>query len=80
LVFEIEKKGRPEMPEINKKYPVNTAVWIATALLSAEVFDSNPACGKKDMYFKQTKISTTCTSAGRGQCGKCALFTMVLRR
>ncbi|MDD5804513.1 MAG: hypothetical protein PUE78_09440, partial [Clostridia bacterium] len=55
-MFEIEKKGRPEMPEINKKYPVNTAVWIATALLSAEVFDSNPACGKKDMYFKQTKI------------------------
>lgn len=38
------------------KYPVNTAVWIATALLSAEVFDSNPACGKKDMYFKQTEI------------------------
>lgn len=32
------------MPEMNKKYPVNTAVWIATALLSAEVFDRNPAC------------------------------------
>lgn len=44
------------MPEMNKKYPVNTAVWIATALLSAEVFDSNSACGKKDMYFKQTDI------------------------
>lgn len=24
------------------RYPVNTAVWIATALLSAESFDSNP--------------------------------------
>lgn len=44
------------MPEIDKKYPVNTAVWIATALLSAEAFDSNPACSKKDMYFKQTAI------------------------
>lgn len=32
------------------RYPVNTAVWIATALLSAESFDSNPVCSKKDMY------------------------------
>lgn len=38
------------------RYPVNTAVWIATALLSAESFDSNPVCSKKDMYFKQTAI------------------------
>lgn len=38
------------------RYPVNTAVWIATALLSAEEFDSNPVCSKKDMYFKQTAI------------------------
>lgn len=38
------------------KYPVNTAVWIATALLAAEAFDNNPACSKKDMYFKQTVI------------------------
>lgn len=38
------------------KYSVDTAVWIATALLSAEVYDNNPACGKKDMYFKQTMI------------------------
>lgn len=38
------------------KYPVNTAVWIATALLAAEVFDNNPACSKNDMYFKQTVI------------------------
>lgn len=38
------------------RYPVNTAVWIATALLSAELFDSNPVCSKKDMYFKQTAI------------------------
>lgn len=38
------------------RYPVNTAVWIATALLSAEAFDSNPVCSKKDMYFKQTAI------------------------
>ena len=38
------------------RYPVNTAVWIATALLSAESFDSNPVCSKKDMYFRQTAI------------------------
>lgn len=44
------------MPEIDKKYPVNTAVWIATALLAAKVFDRNPTCSKKDMYFKQTAI------------------------
>ena len=38
------------------RYPVNTAVWIATALFAAEVFDSNPTCSKTDMYFKQTVI------------------------
>ena len=35
------------------RYPVNTAVWIATALLSAEEFDSNPVCSKKDMYLNK---------------------------
>ena len=44
------------MDNINRKYPVNTAVWIATALLSLEVFESNPACSKRDMYFKQKDI------------------------
>lgn len=33
------------------RYPVNTAVWIATALLSAESFDSNPVCSKKGYVF-----------------------------
>ena len=56
------------------RYPVNTAVWIATALLAAEVFDSNPTCSKTDMYFKQT-----CTKVGGKQCGKCSLFAVVLR-
>ena len=41
---------------VEHRYPVNTAVWIATALLAAEVFDSNPTCSKTDMYFKQTVI------------------------
>lgn len=60
-------QGQIRMPESVKqylesisvfehRYPVNTAVWIATALLSAESFDSNPVCSKKDMYFKQTAI------------------------
>lgn len=60
-------QGPIRMPELVKqylesiggfehKYPVNTAVWIATALLAAEAFDNNPACSKKDMYFKQTVI------------------------
>ena len=32
------------------RYPVNTAVWIATALLSAESFDSNPVCSKSKVF------------------------------
>ena len=47
--------GSFEMPE-TKKYPVNTAVWIATALLAAEVYDNNTTCEKSDMYFKQNII------------------------
>lgn len=43
------------MPE-TKKYPVNTAVWIATALLAAEVYDNNTTCDKSNMYFKQNII------------------------
>lgn len=49
------KKWRAKVPEI-KKYPVNTAVWIATALLAAEVYDNNTVCKKSDMYFKQNVI------------------------
>ena len=44
------------MSDINKKYSVNTAVWIATALLAAETFERNSECARRNMYFKQTKI------------------------
>lgn len=44
------------LSERRTKYPVTTAVWIAAALLSAEVFENNPVCRKKDMYFKQIMI------------------------
>ena len=41
---------------MEKKYPVNTAVWIATALLAAEKYENDPLCSKRDMYFKQKVI------------------------
>lgn len=44
------------MSDINKKYPVNTAVWIATALLAAETFEKKSSCSKLDMYFDQPII------------------------
>ena len=44
------------MSDINKKYPVNTAVWIATALLAAETFEKKSSCSKLDMYFDQSII------------------------
>jgi len=34
-----------------QKYPVNTAIWIAVALLSAEVFYNNPTCSKNGYVF-----------------------------
>lgn len=42
--------------EEGKKYSVNEAVWIAAALLSAEVYENNSQCTREDMYFKQAKI------------------------
>lgn len=44
------------MADINKKYPVNTAVWIATALLAAETFERNSECDRRSMYFRQVAI------------------------
>ena len=41
---------------MEKKYPVNTAVWIATALLAAEKYENDSLCSKRDMYFKQKVI------------------------
>ncbi len=41
---------------MEKKYPVNTAVWIATALLAAEKYENDPLCSKRDMFFKQKVI------------------------
>ena len=39
-----------------KKYSVNDAIWIATALLAAEEYSTNADCSAKDMYFKQSVI------------------------
>lgn len=41
---------------MSKKYSVNDAVWIATALMSAEVYMNNPEATKSDMFFKQVDI------------------------
>ena len=41
---------------MEKKYLVNTAVWIATALLAAEKYENDSLCSKRDMYFKQKVI------------------------
>lgn len=38
------------------KYSVNEAVWIATALMAAEVYYSNPNATRNNMYFKQADI------------------------
>lgn len=39
-----------------RKYPVNDAVWIATALLAYEAYITIPNACRKDMYFKQSAI------------------------
>lgn len=39
-----------------RKYPVNDAVWIATALLAYEAYITIPNACRKDMYFKQAAI------------------------
>ena len=39
-----------------KKYSVNDAVWIATALMAAEVYTNNREATKEEMYFKQSEI------------------------
>lgn len=44
------------MTEEIKKYSVNDAVWIATALMAAERYTENPNSVKADMYFKQADI------------------------
>lgn len=41
---------------MSKKYSVNDAVWIAAALMSAEVYTNNPEATKSDMFFKQADI------------------------
>lgn len=43
---------RIELP----KYSVNDAVWIAVALMAAEVYTNNPKATKSDMFFKQADI------------------------
>lgn len=40
----------------NKKYSVEDAIWIATALLSYEVYRNNPNSTLEDYYFKQSDI------------------------
>ena len=42
--------------EVVKKYTVNQAIWIAAALLSAEVYENNPDAPLSEYYFKQAKI------------------------
>ena len=39
-----------------RKYAVNDAVWIATALLAYKKYISLPNAGHNDMYFKQADI------------------------
>lgn len=39
-----------------RKYPVNDAVWIATALLAYEAYITIPNACRKNMYFKQAAI------------------------
>ena len=51
-IVDLERKEKV----LEKKYPVNTAVWIATALLAAEKYENDPLCSKRDMYFKQKVI------------------------
>ena len=51
-IVDLERKEKA----LEKKYPVNTAVWIATALLAAEKYENDPLCSKRDMYFKQKVI------------------------
>ena len=38
------------------KYSVNQAVWIATAMLAFEKYNSDPNVTREDMYFKQADI------------------------
>lgn len=38
------------------RYSINDAVWIATALMAAEKYNSNPDVTREDMYFKQSDI------------------------
>lgn len=38
----------------NKDYSVTTAIWIAAALLAADVYENNPNASDMDYYFKQT--------------------------
>lgn len=52
----IESLPKGESSTDTKKYSVNESVWIAAALLSAEVYENNPSCSREDMYFKQAKI------------------------
>ena len=40
----------------NKDYSVTTAIWIAAALLAADVYENNPNASDMDYYFKQTDI------------------------
>lgn len=38
------------------KYNVIDAIWIATAILAAEKYYSNPEVTREDMFFKQSDI------------------------
>lgn len=48
-----KRESDAKMPGSMKKYNVNEAVWIATALMAAERYGN---CTKEDMYFKQADI------------------------
>lgn len=41
---------------MSAKYSVNTAVWLATAVMTMEIYEKNNECGIADIYFKQADI------------------------
>ena len=38
------------------KYSVNDAIWVATALMAAEVYEKDQKATREDMFFKQADI------------------------